>query len=199
MGKRYNSNVHHRCSMRLQGYDYAQAGAYFVTICTQGRACLFGEVVDGQMWVSDAGRMVQDAWLALPARFANVALDAFVVMPNHVHGIVVLMDDVGAGFSRPTAPNHIVICVGVETAPLRNLTTGSQRPTLGQIVAYFKYQSTKRINVMRGMFGVPVWQRNYYDYIIRNDANLQRIRDYILTNPLCWDLDQLHPANPSKW
>ena len=95
---KYNPDTHHRRSIRLKGYDYKQAGAYFVTVCTPDRTCFFGDVVDGEMQLNDTGRAVRASWNELPARFQNVVLDAFVVMPNHIHGIVI----VGAQFIAPT-------------------------------------------------------------------------------------------------
>lgn len=205
---KYDLQKHHRRSIRLKGYDYTKPGAYFVTVCTQNRACLFGEVVDGEMRLNVAGQLVHDAWQDLARHFAGVALDAFVVMPNHVHGIVVI---VGAGRPRPyvapppatqpsgagteswgaaTAP----LPAGVETEP-SGAGTAPRPATLGQMIAYFKYQSTKRINEMRATPGVPVWQRNYYEHIIRNDQSLNRIRQYILDNPARWAFDRENPQS----
>ena len=191
----YDPNIHHRRSIRLRGYDYARAGAYFVTICAQGRECLFGEITDGKMQVNGYGEIVASWWEDVPRHFPAVELDAAIVMPNHFHGIIMIAEPVGAGSPRP-APRPVTggnTKTGAVTAPLRG------RPTLGQIVAYFKYLSTKHINISRGTPGVRIWQRNYYEHIIRNEADLCRIREYIANNPLKWELDQLHPANPSKW
>ncbi|GER93018.1 hypothetical protein A45J_0749 [hot springs metagenome] len=93
----YNPDTHHRRSIRLKGYNYAQAGAYFITICTQGKMCLFGEIVDMEMRINDAGQMVVNEWKKLPEKFPNLTLDSFVVMPNHIHGIIVITDPVGVG------------------------------------------------------------------------------------------------------
>jgi putative transposase len=192
---RYDPAKHHRRSIRLKEYDYTQAGAYFVTVCTQGQACLFGEVVDGEMRVNYAGRMVIAEWEMLPKRFPNVVLDAFVVMPNHVHGILVITDviPVGAGSPCPyritaQTPAGVETALGAETAPLRG-------PTLGNVVAYFKYQTTKAINAVRQTPSVRLWQRNYYEHIIRNETSLHRIREYIANNPLQWALDRENPDN----
>lgn len=189
----------HRRSVRLRGYDYASVGAYFVTICAAERACVFGAIVDGAMRLNEAGWVVENEWHHLPIRFPHITLDAAIVMPNHWHGIIVLTDDVGAGFPRPHPTNTIAqddgFCsLGAETAPLRG-----KRESLGQIVAFFKYQTTKRINVLHGTPGARIWQRNYYEHIVRNEADLARLREYIVNNPLRWELDQLHPDNPSKW
>jgi REP element-mobilizing transposase RayT len=166
---RFDPQRHHRRSIRLQGYDYRQAGAYFLTICPQDRGCWLGAIDQGTVTWTDAGQIVDQCWEQLPGHYPHVELDTWIVMPNHLHGILVV-----------TAPQASVQPV----------------PTLGQMVAFFKYQSTKRINTARGTPGIRVWQRNYYEHIIRNEASLERLRDYIVTNPLRWEQDQLHPDQP---
>jgi putative transposase len=162
-----------RKSLRLRQYDYSQPGAYFVTICTKDRENRFGEIVDGQMRRNGSGAIVHSCWNDLPVHFPNVGLDAFVVMPNHVHGIIILTDDnVGATSRRP------------------NTRAGRPRPYLGNVVAYFKYQSAKRINEQQNAPGVPFWQRGYHDHIIRDDRSLDRIREYIVQNPQRWSSDK---------
>ncbi len=190
-----------RRSLRLQGYDYAQAGACFVTICTQGRECLFGEIMDGKMLSNDAGRMVNEEWHALPQRFPTIELDAFVVMPNHVHGIIVIAPSgnnpapVGAGLVP--APG-LVPALG--RVPARNGAITRVAPTLGDMVGAFKSRVT--VKYVHGVksngwlsFHGRVWQRNYYEHIIRDEASLHRIREYIANNPLQWALDRENPAN----
>jgi REP element-mobilizing transposase RayT len=174
----YDPNKHHRRSIRLKGYDYTQAGAYFVTIVTQDRECLFGEVVEGEMRVNPFGEIVAWAWNDLPNHNPHVELDAFVVMPNHVHGIVLIVDD--------------LVGAGSEPAPTMAMVT-TRRHGLPEIVRQFKTFSARRINALRGTPGATVWQRNYYEHIIRNEASLNRIREYILTNPLRWHLDVENP------
>jgi len=164
----FNPQRHHRRSIRLKGYDYAQPGGYFVTFCVREHACELGQIIDGKMTLSDTGRIVHDFWIQIPVHFPNVSVDMFVVMPNHVHAILMIE---GRG--------------GV-TPPLR--------PTLGQIVAYYKHQTTAQINQLDDNAGVPFWQRGYYERIIRNERDLQAIRKYILENPLKWELDQENPA-----
>jgi len=168
-----NHGRHHRRSIRLKGYDYAQAGAYFITICTQGRACLFGDVVDGQILLNACGQVVVDSWLWLSDRYPFVDLDEWVVMPNHLHGIMILTGLDGRGGSRIT--------------PTKN------RKPIGRLIGAFKTVSTKRLNTMRNTPGVSVWQRNYYEHIVRDEESLIRIRRYILGNPACWEED---PENP---
>jgi REP element-mobilizing transposase RayT len=172
---KYGPDKHHRRSIRLRDYNYAQTGAYFVTICTQGRVCLFGEVVDGHMTLNDAGRMVQRVWDDLPMRFPSIALDMFVIMPNHVHGIIAI---VGAGLALP--------CGGA----------ASSAPTLGDIVRAFKSVSAIQVNQLLSRSEQPLWQRNYYEHIIRNDEELARVGQYILDNPAQWLDDQDNPQNP---
>ncbi|GIV89164.1 MAG: hypothetical protein KatS3mg055_1682 [Chloroflexus sp.] len=167
-----------RRSIRLKGYDYFQPGAYFITICTKDRACLFGEVVNGEMRLNALGQIVQDVWHDLPNHVSNVVLDAFVVMPNHVHGITIIRDDT-------------VVGAGSEPAPT---TPTKKHHGLPEIVRQFKTFSARRINEMRGTPGVSVWQRNYYEHIIRDEQSLNRIRAYIANNPLRWALDRENRA-----
>jgi putative transposase len=168
-----NHGRHHRRSIRLKGYDYAQAGAYFVTMCTRDRACRFGDVVDGQMQVNQYGQVVADSWLWLSGRYPYVGLDEWVVMPNHLHGIIILTEPDGRGGSR--------------TAPTQN------RKSLGRLIGTFKMVSTKRLNAIRHTPGDSVWQRNYYEHIVRNEESLARIRQYIIDNPARWDKDRENP------
>ena len=230
----YDPQKHHRRSVRLTGYDYAQPGVYFVTICVRDRECTLGNVVDGRARTTEYGRVAHDFWVQVPIHFVNVSIDTFVVMPNHVHTIIAIGDpphrrggvtpplrtaaspqpgvgttplrtgsapQPGAGTTPPqtvSAPQR-----GAGTTPLRTAaspqpgvgTTPLRRPTLGQIVAYYKYQTTKLINQIRGNPGTPFWQRSFYDHIIRNDRELNAIRQYIADNPLKWELDQDNPMN----
>jgi putative transposase len=177
---RYNPETHHRRSIRLKGFDYSKEGAYFMTICAQERECLFGEVVNGEMVMNEAGARVQAVWDELPCHYPQVRLDAFAIMPNHVHGIVMLTT-VGARFIAPSsiiAPNHV--------------------PTVGEIVRGFKARCTRAINQMRNTRGVPVWQRNYYEHIIRGEVDYNRIAEYISTNPQRWMSDTLLPDNTAN-
>lgn len=202
----YDPQIHHRRSIRLAGYDYSQSGAYFVTVCTQGRQTLFGTVADGMMEPNDAGRMIQAAWDGLPQRFPGLELDAFIVMPNHVHGIIVIpvaddatgdmgANDVGAGLvPAPCAPTT----TGATTGATTGGATTRVAPTLGDVVGAFKSWTT--VLYARGVRGAGwvsfdgrLWQRNYYEHIIRNEAELDRIREYIMTNPGRWAEDREDP------
>ncbi len=188
MPEKFDPNIHHRRSIRLQGYDYSQAGAYFVTIITIGRECLFGEIAGGEVVLNAWGQIVQKWWDDLPKHFPGIETGAFVIMPNHVHGIIIIHDRRGA----VPAPNIDDATIwGGETPPLP-----TKKPTLGQIVAYFKYKSTKEINALVGAGVVTkLWQRNYYERIIRNDREMDAIWRYIEANPENWaqDKDNIHP------
>jgi putative transposase len=175
----HDSFNHHRRSIRLKEYDYSQAGAYFVTICAEHRECLFGDIVGGEMRLNAIGHATMECWGALPQHFPHAELDEFVVMPNHVHGILVIVDD-----GRGTA------CRAPTTEQFGNPISGS----LATIVRSFKSAVTKRINEMRDTQGANAWQRNYYEHIIRNERELERIRTYIVGNPAMWDKDENNPA-----
>jgi putative transposase len=187
-----NSTFPHRHSLRLKGYDYSQAGAYFVTICAHCRKCLFGEVVGSEMNVNEFGLAVQAVWEDLPVHYPHVMTDAFVVMPNHVHGVFVLGAEdlaVGAGFKPArTDPSRPADAEGS-----KSVRTMLRRHGLSEIVRGLKSFSARRINVMRGTSGAAVWQRNYYEHVIRGDADYNRIAEYVANNPLRWKEDTLHP------
>jgi type I restriction enzyme S subunit len=175
--KRYEPEKHHRRSIRLKDYDYSQAGAYFITICTQDRQCLLGEVVNGEMQLNEMGKIVADEWKRSVEIRQEIALDEFVVMPNHIHGIVeIKQSNVGATGRSP-------------------LPRGPARKSLGAFVAGFKSAVAKRINETRGTPGASVWQRNYYEHVVRNEDDLGRIREYIVSNPLKWEWDEENPDN----
>ena len=195
---KFDPKIHHRRSIRLQGYDYSQAGAYFVTIVTWQRDFLFGEIVNNEMELSPYGEIVQRSWGEIPIHFPNVETGAFVVMPNHVHGIVFIVERRGTvsvphdsqPLNKLEPPNSNETWEqGGETPPLRV-------PTLGQVVAYFKYQSTKEMNrVENAGTGTKFWQRNYYEHIICSEKDLQNKTDYITANPLLWGEDEENPIN----
>ncbi|MCF2146535.1 transposase [Desmonostoc muscorum LEGE 12446] len=189
---KYNPEKHHRRSIRLQGYDYSQVGAYFVTICTHQRECLFGAIADGIMELNQFGQMVADEWIRTLDIRPDFEFDEWIVMPNHLHGIVVIKQS-----AKPTVGAHDVgahSCAPLPTGMLH------RRPRLlSSFVAGFKSATTKRINLVRNTPGIKIWQRNYYDHVIRNESSLEKIREYVQVNPMLWMKDQLHPENPSKW
>ena len=174
MAGKYDSDIHHRQSVRLKGYDYSQAGAYFVTICTRERDCLFGDLSDGEMRLNQYGLIIREEWLRTAALRKDVEVDIYTIMPNHLHGIIVIK---GRGV-LPYAPTG---------------TFRSPSHTIGAIVRGFKSASTKRINETRDPRGTPVWQRNYHEHVIRDEDDLNRIRQYIIDNPSCWADDENHP------
>ena len=202
------SNFPRRRATRLRDYDYSQPGAYFVTICVQHRKCLLGTITDGKMRLNKIGQIVVEFWKRIPQHFPTVQLGGQVIMPNHMHGIIAWgipetkdpQPIVGARSPRlmPQTPT-----VGARSPrPPENTSTRRGEvpsPALGKIMAYFKYQSTKHINQYHNTPGTRIWQRNYHDHIIRDDPDLQRLRQYIQDNPMKWELDQLHPDNPSRW
>ncbi len=180
-----NPDIHHRRSIRLRQYDFSSAGAYFVTICTQGRECLFGEVVDEEMNLNDAGRQVSEWWLKSPGKFPAVALDEYMIMPNHFHGVVVLV-----GADPRVRPDY----GAVENAG------GHMGPPLQRVVQWFKTMTTNAY--IRGVnehgwlpFPGRLWQRNYYERVIRDERELDTARKYIQENPIKWHLDRENPQN----
>lgn len=168
-----------RRSIRLKGYDYSFPSAYFVSMCTLDRKCLFGEIVDGKMVLNDFGRIVCNEWIRTGTIRDKTELDEFVVMPNHFHGIVCIIDK-GRGTAR-RAP----------TVEQFGKPVSGSLPT---IVRSFKSAVTKRINEMRNTPGIKLWQRNYYERIIRNDNELNQIRKYIINNPAQWAFDRENPV-----
>lgn len=188
----FNPDVHHRQSIRLKGYDYARVGAYFVTICTYQRQCQFGEIVDRQTRLNVFGQIVSDEWLRTAVVRPNVTLDCFVVMPNHLHAILILRNSVQvspiAGSTRRVAPTP----ENPFAAPRPN---GPPSQSVGAIVRQFKSIVTKRINTLQNAQSLPVWQRNYHEHIIRDDAEMARIRTYIADNPSQWLENENHPQS----
>jgi putative transposase len=154
----YNPEIHHRRSIRLQGYDYSQSGAYFVTICTFQRQHLFGAVNNGEMQLNVTGQIVSAIWQKIPQHFPNVEIDEFILMPDHLHGIIVISEQ------------------------------AEQSISLATIIQNFKSISTRKINKITQNSGVSIWQRNYHERIVRNDQELHCLREYILTNPENWKI-----------
>ena len=151
-----------RRSIRLRDYDYSNAGAYFVTICTYHRQCALSEVVGETIVMNPVGEAIAQIWQSLPERFPNIEIDAWVIMPNHLHGVVGITD------------------------------RASSKP-LGQLIGAFKVLSTRRANAIRRTVRAMLWQRNYYEHVVRTEADLERIREYIAMNPARWSDD---PENP---
>jgi len=215
----YNPNIHHRRSIRLKGYDYSQAGAYFITICCKDRKCRFGKIVVGAsvMELNECGQIAYDEWLKLSERFSNFELDVFQIMPNHMHGIIVLNDIVGATLAvaqnavvqNAVAQNAVAQDAVVQNAVAQNVPNGiialndvgatarvaptTTNATIGDIVGAYKslvangcLDIYKTKNETMG----KLWQRNYYEHIIRNEQSYQTISDYIINNPAKWKDDK---------
>lgn len=166
--------IKERKRTRLKNYDYSRSGYYFVTICTHNRINRFGEIVDSEMILNEQGNIVNDTWIDLSCHHQGIYLDEYIIMPNHVHGIVIIERDiVGAGPARP--------------AKSSNLST---------IIGSFKSSATRQINAKdNGNFR---WQRSFYDHVIRNEKSLNQIREYIIDNPANWDHDEDNIINHSK-
>jgi len=212
----YNPNIHHRRSIRLRGFDYSQSGLYFITICTKNRECLFGHIANGKMHLNDAGKIANECWDDIPNHFPNARLHEYVIMPNHIHGIIELV--VGANNHRANdltnncenngandcvnhwanddanncvnhwANNDSNDCINHRAnndSPLR-----SPSKTIGSVVRGFKIGVTKwfRQNTDIEM----VWQRNYYEHIVRDEQSYQRIATYIENNPDKWTDDKFY-------
>jgi REP element-mobilizing transposase RayT len=185
----YTPETERRRSIRLPNYDYALNGVYFITLVTAGRASLFGDIVDGSVRISAIGRIVQEEWLRSAEIRGELALDAFVIMPNHVHGVVFLRSEgvvaSGRKGDQPVAPT------------LRRFAdVGPGKRTLSAFVGGFKAAVTTRANALRGMPGATLWQRNYWERVIRDDRELDRAREYIVDNPRRWSEDKHNPCRP---
>jgi putative transposase len=198
---RYNPKTHHRRSIRLRGWDYASVGEYFVTVCTKNRACIFGNIINGEMRFSDEGRIVQECWLGIPDHFPNARVDVFQIMPNHVHGIVRIVENPEP--NNPVRTRHApsvrpgtkqsfgrdVAC----NVPTENgiwiSTISPKTGTLGAIIRSFKSAATKGARDRGLLEGKTLWQSSFYDHIIRDDIDHFFHERYIELNPIMWDLD----------
>jgi REP element-mobilizing transposase RayT len=179
---KYHPQKHHRRSIRLPDYDYSQPGAYFITIVTRGRECLFGGIVAGDMQLSAMGQIAEEHWRAIPEHFPHAALGAYVVMPNHVHGIVIIHEN---GMATNSSPS---VGASQRDAPTPN---GPKRGSIGAIIGSYKMSVTRRIQ--RELNTTGIWQRNYYEHIIRNEAEYSRIHAYIESNPARWVMGRGKP------
>ncbi|WP_460894244.1 transposase [Rufibacter soli] len=190
----YNPLQHHRRSIRLKSYDYTQAGRYFITLCTQDKLYLFGKIADSKIVLNEAGKMVEKEWLSLPERFHSIVLHDYVFMPNHFHGIIEIV-----GATLVVAQNAVEAAESKEQAeyglPVQGQPQGIA-PTVGTIISTFKSITT--VHYTRGVkskawppFQARLWQRNYWEHIIRDEKDYARISEYIQDNPLHWDTDEL--------
>ncbi len=198
----YNPEKHHRRSIRLRGYDYKWEGAYYFTICCHQKRCLLGEIEDGVMHLNLIGATVKAVWDSLPRHFPLIELDAFVIMPNHIHGIIVITNSRGEAFvpgyndtfpkSLFTNASPIPECNDTSPIPRYNDIPpphGTESGSIGAIIQNFKSVATRRVNRITRNSGT-LWQRNYYEKIIRNEKAYENIRRYIVENPLNWDEDE---------
>lgn len=199
----YNPNKHHRKSIRLKGYDYSQAGLYFITICCQNRANLFGNVINKQMIMNDAGKMIENQWQKLTDRFNNIVLHEYVVMPNHFHGVLQIVGatlvvaqnkNIVAQNTNNENTNINIVDIGNQKGQPQGIAPTDNVKTVGDIVGTFKSITTvEYINGVKNNnwkpFNGKLWQRNYWENIIRNDNSYQKISDYIINNPSKWNDD----------
>ncbi len=178
---KHTPHIHRRRSIRLKGYDYSQAGLYFITICCQNRTCMFGNIENGKMILNDAGKMALKCWNEIPEHFKHAQLHEYVIMPNHIHGIIELSDIIPVGaknFSPLQMPQQ---------SP-QPIIPSSPSKTIGSIVRGFKIGVTTWMRQNTDIYNV--WQRNYYEHIIRNEKSYVRIAEYIINNPAKWTLDK---------
>lgn len=230
----YTPHLHHRRSIRLKGYDYSQPGLYFITICCQDRACLFGNVMDGEMKLNDAGKITDEYWMEIPKHFPNTVLHEHIVMPNHIHGIIELtnvraenipprqIESTSSEWAEPVGAKNFSPLQSPQQSPpewaknispqpiestspiwAKNISPKqtpqqteniSSRPvspskTIGSVVRGFKIGVTKWMRQHTDIY--HVWQRNYYEHIIRNEKSYLRIAEYIINNPATWKEDKL--------
>jgi putative transposase len=242
---KYNPNIHHRRSIRLKGYDYSQAGLYYITICCYNRICRFGQIENGEMILNDAGKIAYDEWIDLSIRFPNFELDVFQIMPNHMHAIILLTDipaPVGAGFT-PAQNNDMAQCIDMapndkgapyndmapydtgapyndiaqnnEIVPNNDMATDDNiaknddiaknqihfnsthiiTPTIFDIIgAYKSLVSNGCLDIYKShnKFMGKLWQRNYYEHIIRDEKSYFNISNYIIKNPENWGNDKFN-------
>ncbi len=178
----YDPEKHHRRSIRLKEYDYSRAGAYFITICTYNKECILGKVTNSKVQLNEYGIIVDNEWTKTAEIRSNIIIDKYIVMPNHLHGIIIILDN---GSSRNTGHR-------VPTFEQFGRPTSNSIPT---IIRSFKAVTKKRINETRKSYGKAVWQPRFYEHIIRNRDELDKIRQYIIDNPLQWELDSKNPDN----
>ncbi len=178
---KFDPQEYNRRSIRLKDYDYTQPGYYYVTIVTQNRKCLFGEINNGEMVLNEAGSMIQDIWKQLPNKYFGVDLDQFQLMPNHLHGVIVLVGTGPRACPDKGQPQGVVPTI-----------------SLSDIVHRFKSFTTRKyidgVNRCEWVqFDYKLLQRSFYDHVIRDETELKNVRKYIVNNPLKWELDIENP------
>jgi REP element-mobilizing transposase RayT len=197
----YDPKIHHRRSIRLKGYDYSQNGAYFITICAQDRKPLFGKIVNGDLQLNPFGVIARDEWLKTSIMRQNIEMDEFVIMPNHMHGIIVI-DIEPRRDTLQRVPTNERAPENEGTGTMHRAPTVEQfgKPTsntIPTIIRGYKGAVTKQINTLQinaGVYNIPerIWQKNYYEHVIRNETSLNKIREYIMSNPLNWKEDDYY-------
>jgi putative transposase len=186
-------------STRLKGWDYAKAGYYFVTICVKNRRCILGNVVVDKVRLSPQGSIVKEHWYDLPNHYRNCRLDEFIVMPNHIHGIIEIRycDDMGKPFANIVETGFKPVSTKTTRTSMDNDGHVKRFP-LWEIIRGFETFSAIRINKCQNTVGRPFWQPQFYDHIVRNEKSLNNIRRYIQNNPLKWSIDKYNPDH-KKW
>ena len=182
---------HHRRSIRLKEYDYSQVGLYFITICTQKHLCLFGKIEEGKMILNEYGIIAEKELIKTSEMRPNIHLDEFIIMPNHIHGIIEITNRRGTMRRAPSMHRYPTSYRAPKVEQFGKPTSN----TIPTIIRGYKSALTKQINILRNQPGVPVWQRNYFEHIIRNEKEMNETREYIINNPLKWDLDKQNPNN----
>lgn len=179
-------NWKQRKNQRLKNYDYSSNGFYFVTICTKWRENFFGEIVDGKIILNNYGKIAENVFLNLPNHYTNCLIDEYIFMPNHFHGIIIIYNTmtVGTGFKPAPTSNQ----------PVSTENDNTKKHWLSEIVRWFKTFSSRNINNSQNDF-IFSWQRSFFDVIIKNDKQLEKTRQYIIDNPLKWELDKNNPIN----
>ncbi len=183
----YCPNKHHRRSIRLSGYDYSKNGAYFISICTYNRLCMFGKIENGGMWLNEAGKVARQCWENIPIHFPHVVLDTYVIMPNHIHGILLITNNLNI---KNVGPKNL------PPLPHYNQRMCGTSKTIGSVVRGFKIGVTKWMR--QNNVAYQVWQRNYYEHVIRNESKLNQIRQYIVDNPTQWEFDKENPIRQNR-
>lgn len=199
----FDRGKHHRRSIRLSNYDYSQSGTYFVTVCSQNRDCLFGEIVAAAMLMNPAGQMLEKWWSELPHKFQSIQIDEHAVMPNHFHGIIIVTNQTSrADPVRSLVTGHPRWDVPTPDMVIRRgdpAWSPTARPTLGDAIHWFKTMTTneyirKTMECGWPPFADRLWQRNYYEHVVRDEQDLERIRAYIRNNAFRWQDDEDNPA-----
>ncbi len=193
-----------RKDLRLPEYDYSQEGLYYITICTNNREYLFGNIVNDKMKLNDAGKMVKQCWKEIPKHYLSVILDIFIIMPNHIHGIIEIID---VDNTSPIVGAPLVGALENDSNTKNTNDRAGTRPaptkTIGDIIGGFKSMTTNEYirNVENNNwlpFDGKLWQRNYYEHIVRHENDLQQIRQYIIDNPMMWERDRNNKDNPNS-